>query len=269
MCEKHVFPAAVEQNGRRQSLVWVSTPARDNLFCFRFSGTIRFGLKIKAERFYYANTRRCVSCDGMYPYGWSWSFWPCTLQANFCCPIPLRLSSLPTQQHDDVSSTSGHSTSRTLPVLRSAAIGYYNYLPCSCLSPHISRGRLSQISRVHSLLTRLPCCWYPAIAGNFSRRKYRTYSARPFPADNRRSMWCFSVRLWVRQALPVSRHARAHCRMYFSVSRKRPLLDDERTPVVKKNIRTRSKQIYEEVVYSTPKCCTWTDFFNKNFLRKI
>ena len=47
-------------------------------------------------------------------------------------------------------------------------------------------------------------------------------------------MWCLSVRLWVRQTLPVSRHACAHCCMYFSASRGRPLLDDERTPVVSK-----------------------------------
>ena len=46
MCEKHVFPAAVEQNERSQSLVWVSTPQRDNLFCFLFSGTIIVGLTI-------------------------------------------------------------------------------------------------------------------------------------------------------------------------------------------------------------------------------
>ena len=46
MCEKHVFPAAVEQNERSQSLVWESTPQRDNLFCFLFSGTIIVGLKV-------------------------------------------------------------------------------------------------------------------------------------------------------------------------------------------------------------------------------
>ena len=49
MCEKHVFPAAVEQNERSQSLVWVSTPQRDNLFCFLFSGTMIVGLIPKAK----------------------------------------------------------------------------------------------------------------------------------------------------------------------------------------------------------------------------
>ena len=44
MCEKHVFPAAVEQNERSQILVWVSTPQRGNLFRFLFSGTIIVGL---------------------------------------------------------------------------------------------------------------------------------------------------------------------------------------------------------------------------------
>ena len=34
-------------------------------------------------------------------------------------------------------------------------------------------------------------------------------------------------------------------------------------------IRTRSQLIYEEVVYSTPKFCTCTDFFNKHFLGKV
>ena len=34
------FSASVEQNERILSLVWVSTPQRDNLFCFLFSGTI-------------------------------------------------------------------------------------------------------------------------------------------------------------------------------------------------------------------------------------
>ena len=38
------FPAAVEQDEKSQSLVWVSTPQRDNLFCFLFSGTIIVGL---------------------------------------------------------------------------------------------------------------------------------------------------------------------------------------------------------------------------------
>ena len=44
MCKNHVFPASVEQNERSQSLVWVSTPQRDNLFCFLLSGTIIVGL---------------------------------------------------------------------------------------------------------------------------------------------------------------------------------------------------------------------------------
>ena len=38
------FSSSVEQNERSQSLVWVSTPQRDNLFCFLFSGTIIVGL---------------------------------------------------------------------------------------------------------------------------------------------------------------------------------------------------------------------------------
>ena len=92
-------------------------------------------------------------------------FDPASCKPNFRCPTPPRLSSQPTQQHDDdVSSISGHPTSSpTLPtaksVLLSAAIGYYYYyLPRSCLSPHISHGRLSQISRVHSLSSRPPYC---------------------------------------------------------------------------------------------------------------
>ena len=40
MREKQVFPAAVEQNEKSQSLVWVSTPQRDILFCFLFSDPI-------------------------------------------------------------------------------------------------------------------------------------------------------------------------------------------------------------------------------------
>ena len=44
MCEKHVFSASVEQNERSQILVRNSTPQRDNLFCFLFSGTIIVGL---------------------------------------------------------------------------------------------------------------------------------------------------------------------------------------------------------------------------------
>ena len=39
------FSASVEQNERSQSLVWVSTPQRGNLFCFLFSGTIIVGLR--------------------------------------------------------------------------------------------------------------------------------------------------------------------------------------------------------------------------------
>ena len=50
MCEKHVFPASVEQNERSQSLVWVSTPQRDNLFCFLFSGTIIVGLIVPENK---------------------------------------------------------------------------------------------------------------------------------------------------------------------------------------------------------------------------
>ena len=38
------FPAAVEQDEKSQSLVWVSTPQRDNLCCFLFYGTITVGL---------------------------------------------------------------------------------------------------------------------------------------------------------------------------------------------------------------------------------
>ena len=46
LCEKSTFiSACVEQNERRQSLVWVSTPQRDNLVCFLFSRTIIVGLK--------------------------------------------------------------------------------------------------------------------------------------------------------------------------------------------------------------------------------
>ena len=43
-----------------------------------------------------------------------------------------------------------------------------------------------------------------------------SYRARSFPADNRRcdAEGCFSGRLWVRQALPVSRYACAHCCKY-------------------------------------------------------
>ena len=40
------FAAAVEQNEWTQSLVWVPTAQRDNLFCFLFSGTIIVGLTI-------------------------------------------------------------------------------------------------------------------------------------------------------------------------------------------------------------------------------
>ena len=53
MCEKHVFSAAVEQNDRNQSRVWVSTPQRDNLFCFLFSGTIIVGLIFLGWRWLY------------------------------------------------------------------------------------------------------------------------------------------------------------------------------------------------------------------------
>ena len=39
VCEKHVFSAAVDENERNQSLVWVSTPQREKpyqyVFCFR------------------------------------------------------------------------------------------------------------------------------------------------------------------------------------------------------------------------------------------
>ena len=41
-----------EQNERSQSLVWVSTPKRDNLFCFLFSGTIILRLTSTAETGY-------------------------------------------------------------------------------------------------------------------------------------------------------------------------------------------------------------------------
>ena len=45
LCAKSMFfSASVEQDERRQSLVWVSTPQSDNLFCFLFSGTIIVGL---------------------------------------------------------------------------------------------------------------------------------------------------------------------------------------------------------------------------------
>ena len=84
-------------------------------------------------------------------------FDPASCKPIFVAPLPPRLSSLPTQQqHDDVSSTSGHSTSPTLPTaksaLLSAAIGYHYYPPRSCLSPNISHGRLSQISLCHHVL---------------------------------------------------------------------------------------------------------------------
>ena len=49
MCEKHVFSASVEQNERSQSLVWVSTPQRDNLFCFLLSGTIIVGFRLSVS----------------------------------------------------------------------------------------------------------------------------------------------------------------------------------------------------------------------------
>ena len=42
---QHVFSASVEQNERSQSLAWVSTPQRDNLFCFLFSGTVIVGVR--------------------------------------------------------------------------------------------------------------------------------------------------------------------------------------------------------------------------------
>ena len=138
-----------------------------------------------------------------------------------------------------MSSTSGHSTSPTLPtarsVLLSAAIGYYYYLPRPCLSPHISHGRLSQISLscslsviTSSMLLMTSYSWQLLQA----RTSYIQYSARPFPAHNRRCgasrYGCGSTRRCPYQ------NTRAHT--IVCASRRRPLLDDERTPVVSKKI---------------------------------
>ena len=42
--ERHVFLAAVEQNERSQSIVWVQDREGENLFCFLFSDPIIVGL---------------------------------------------------------------------------------------------------------------------------------------------------------------------------------------------------------------------------------
>ena len=49
MCEKRVFSASVEQNERNQSIVWVSTPQRDNLFVFCFLEQELLGLRMRLD----------------------------------------------------------------------------------------------------------------------------------------------------------------------------------------------------------------------------
>ena len=50
--ERHVFLAAVEQNERSQSIVWVQDREGENLFCFLFSDPIIVGLlRQKAKRY--------------------------------------------------------------------------------------------------------------------------------------------------------------------------------------------------------------------------
>ena len=153
---------------------------------------------------------------------------PASCKPIFVAPHRPTLSSLSTQQQTTPrpppppgtphhllcrERTSDLSIATARSVFPSAAIG--SYLPRSCLSSRINQSSVfrSDISCftllfhhfLHHDLVKLTTLFRSACI---------SHSARPSTADNR-SMWrekcCLSVRLKVRQALPVSIYACAHC----------------------------------------------------------
>ena len=91
MCEKHVFFAAVEQNERSQSLVWVSTPQRGKpvlFYVFRSHNCWPDSRTQKEERFPFKN--ESVSLVKPSCFCETVEFWLCAtlLEVGFKTALP-------------------------------------------------------------------------------------------------------------------------------------------------------------------------------------